>query len=167
MSKAGITGLMVLALQLASAQAPGQEGRTLYKWEDAQGQVHYSDQPPADPTSSVQTHALPPGSPGGSDGDPDEYSVERQARRMEEDRREREAARLEQERKRAQAQRDAAELEAARERESQAADAADDDGYPGYVMPWRPIRPPRPPLQRPPRPTPAPLPGGGLGTGRP
>lgn len=47
-------------LFLASlAQAALADGATLYKWTDAQGVIHYSDQPPVQPAADLQSTDMP------------------------------------------------------------------------------------------------------------
>jgi hypothetical protein len=176
MRKARFANLMALALLLPSAQALPEGAGSLYKWEDAQGQVHYSDQRPADPAVLVETHPLPKQVPAEQGPDGDYYSVENQAKRLEEERRQREAARLEKERQRQEDERRAAELEALRAPAPPQVAAPQGYGYPVYVLPFRPIRPPHPPHpphppypppQRSLQPIPAPSSGGSIGIGRP
>jgi hypothetical protein len=50
--------LILLAL-LALAPAAFADGTQLYKWTDAQGVVHYSDKPPAQPAADLSTTAMP------------------------------------------------------------------------------------------------------------
>lgn len=162
MSTDRFTGLMALALLLAAAHSMPQAGE-LYKWRDAQGQVHYSDKAPADPASPVETQVLPSQEPREQGPDADYYSVENQARRLEADRLQREAERRDQETQRRAEQAQAAEMEANRDRAAAEADAWEYDDYPAYSRPFRPIvppavRPPHSPIQRPPRPRPVPLP---------
>ncbi len=169
-------GLAALALLLAATPAQPEEAGTLYKWRDAQGQVHYSDKPPADPATPVETHALPKQDP--SDQNPieqgpgaDYYSVENQARRLEEDRLQREAQRRDQERQRQAEQARAAETQANQDRAAAEEDGSEYDDYPAYVRPFRPLvrpsaRPPYSPIQRPLRPRPVPLPANIGGAGR-
>lgn len=145
MIKAKLANLMVLALLLPCAKALSEGTASLYKWEDAQGRVHYSDQPPADPRVPVETHPLPRQVPAEQSPDGDYYSVENQAKRLEEERRQREAARLEKERQREAAERRAAELEALRAPAPSQEEAPQGYGYPLFVLPFRPIRPPHPP----------------------
>jgi len=173
MRKARFANLMALALLLPSAQSLSQGAGSLYKWEDAQGQVHYSDQPPADPAVPVETHPLPKQVPAEQGPEGDYYSVENQAKRLEEERRQRETARLEKERQRQEDERRAAELEALRAPPPPQEAAPQGYGYPVYVLPFRPIRPPHPPYpphqprHHPPKTMPAPYRGGSIGIGRP
>ncbi len=176
MRKARFANLMALALLLPSAQPLSQGAGSLYKWEDTQGQVHYSDQPPADPAVPVETQPLPKQVPAEQGPDQDYYSVENQAKRLEDERRQREAARLEKERQRQEDERRAAELEALRAPAPPQEAAPQGYGYPVYMLPLRPIRPPHPPhppypphqpRHHPPKPMPAPYRGGSIGIGRP
>jgi hypothetical protein len=136
---------------------------TVYRWVDATGAVHFSDQPPPQEVRESEQLELPPTTaPAGTVED--YYSVINQARRMEE--------------RRLQAQRQRAEIEALeRQAESSAApapagpagDDGDDDGPPLWVLSpgywgrerwhehrppgwseWpKPPHPPRPPGHRP------------------
>jgi hypothetical protein len=141
-----LLGILALTFVLPADGADSDATGQVYEWKDAQGVVHFSDQPPANPASPVEVQTLPevPASPR---GDGDYYSVENQAERLEQDRERREAARREAESQRLDAQRQAAETEEARARARQldAASEAEPAGTSVYVYPGPPIRPPRPP----------------------
>jgi len=146
-----LLGILALTFVLPADGADSDATGQVYEWKDAQGVVHFSDQPPANPASSVEVQTLPE-TPTRPQGDDDYYSVENQAERLEQDRERREAARRETEAQRLDAQRQAAEAEEARARAKQLDDASEAEpaGAPVYVYPGPPIRPPRP--SRPPRP---------------
>ena len=157
MSPVGFAPLVALALLLPGVQAlPDDGGGSVYRWQDAQGQVHFSDQPPADPAAPVETYLLPKRSPASSDPEGDYYSVENQARRLEAERLKREAARLEKERQRLEDERRTAELEALRNPPAPKVEALPRFGYPVYVPVLPPMGPPHrprpvhPPFPRPP-----------------
>jgi hypothetical protein len=63
----------------------------VFQWSDESGQVHFSDVPPAGTAKPREILIEPLAEPV---GDPDEYSIVRQAARMAEDRRRVEEARL-------------------------------------------------------------------------
>ena len=130
------TGAAVLLIAALSATSVSADA--LYRWTDADGQVHFSDRAPA-PGAPGAVEALPtpqytePGLPAGH------YSVVRQLQRMQ-------AERLARERERRERERQAREL-ALREREVEAAERAADQadapssgGTPVWILP-RPQRP--------------------------
>lgn len=168
----------VVALILSSTPLPslGEDG-LLYKWEDAQGQVHYSDRPPAGPAISVERYALPAQAPTEPSPEGDYYSVENQAKRLEQARLERESARAARARERQEEERRAAELEALRKPPETPAPQPPLDRYPVYTLPFpppwpayphrpshrpHPPHPPHPPLGRPKEPKPEARPGAAL-----
>jgi len=117
------------------------EAGTVYRWRDASGAVHYSDEPPPPGAQSADQVELAP-APGATTADQDYYSVTNQARRMEEQRRE--------------AERQQAEIEAVRRRDAAAAPAADqasprkEEGEPVWILAPGYGRPPHGPGHRPP-----------------
>jgi hypothetical protein len=138
-----------------SAQEEGPEPKLLYQWTDADGQAHFSDQPPVGAVDGLRVQEVAPfAAPAAVEGTVD-YSVESQARRLEEDRTAREAAREETRRQREEQALRKAQLEAAKAQAEAARaqrDAAEVDGlggYPVFVRPrppwWPPTRPPYPP----------------------
>jgi hypothetical protein len=143
------------ALLMLPAAIAAQEGR-LYKWQDEQGRVHYSDRPPRDDASSVEVRPLPRQGPAVERPEDDYYSVENQARRMEQQRKAREAARKEAEEKRRAEQRRKAELQATRDRAKQLEEVLEQEGYPVYVRPIPPVQLPEQPILSPERPGPSP-----------
>lgn len=55
-SPAGVLATLLLCLGVAGAGAAQAAGNKVYRWLDAQGRVHYGDQPPPS-ASEVQTRA--------------------------------------------------------------------------------------------------------------
>lgn len=69
--KAVSTLLMTAALVLMPAFAGAQTNQaTIYKWTDAQGVVHFSMQPPADPAVDVRVQKKTRTEPAEADGSP-------------------------------------------------------------------------------------------------
>jgi hypothetical protein len=132
--------LPLLISLLATASCPDALAQ-VYQWKDAEGVVHFSDTPPANPASPIEVHPLPeiPPMPAGDD---DYYSVVNQAQRLDEQRRQREEARRQAEQQRLQEERRALELEEARARLRQLEEPQEPEGYPVYTVPpwpiWRP-----------------------------
>lgn len=152
--------LAVLALLFSSNPAlADDEGGLLYKWEDAQGQVHYSDRPPAGPVGTpagiVESYARPRQAPAAPSPEGNYYSVENQARRLEQARLERERARAAKERERQEAELRAAKLEALRNPPPPPVIEPQIIGIPvltaPFPDPWGPFA--RPPSHRPDRPS--------------
>ncbi len=97
---AWLLGLLAL-LSAAPLPADGSDGNTVYRWLDAQGEVHFSDMPPPDGMDGVSTRTLTIPSP--TRPADDYFSVVNQQRRMQE-------RRLALERERREARREAREL---------------------------------------------------------
>ncbi|MCB1788315.1 MAG: DUF4124 domain-containing protein [Chromatiaceae bacterium] len=85
--------LPILLLALGLIGATWADDGLLYRWTDAQGQVHFGDQPPTSDHSSAQRFAAPRYQPPEQSPKDDPYSILNQAKRLEEARQ-----RLEQER---------------------------------------------------------------------
>ncbi len=92
----------LVMLSGAPLWADGGEGSTVYRWLDAQGEVHFSDKPPPDGTDGVSTRTLTIPAPRRPADD--YFSVVNQQRRMQE-------RRLAIERERREARREARELD--------------------------------------------------------
>ena len=140
--------LLPLLLLLAAAPAASDD-QPLYKWQDAQGRTHYGDRPPPGAERSVQGYQLPLSvDPPASPGD-DDYSIENQLKRLEEDRKQREEARRAAEQERREGAERRAE-QAARARAERLEEEAVRDPLP-YPLPYPP-----PPARQPGLPTPPP-----------
>jgi hypothetical protein len=94
--------------------AEGPQEGVFYEWTDSEGRTHFSDQAPTEHVGRVERRALPAMKTPPPDLDTDYYSVENQARRLEESRQERAAARREAAAIRHQERLREAQLEAAR-----------------------------------------------------
>ena len=129
MTMISFTRLVALAVLLPMFHAESL-GQQLYKWEDAEGRMHYSDRPPTDAATALQKQALP--APSHQAPEDDFYSIENQVKRLEEDRISREEARREAEEKRIEAQKQAADLEAARAQAEKLGEQAENPDYPVY-----------------------------------
>jgi hypothetical protein len=162
--------LMVPAFSAGIAGDPAATatgGKTVFSWTDSEGRMHFSDQSPVDEVGSVESRLLPAAPPPSQGSDDDYFSVENQAKRLEEARRRRSEARQQERREREERKLRRAEIEAAQAQkeasEAQRQAAEDSTGiyvprygwpvYPRYpVHPIRPIRPrplPEPPPRRP------------------
>lgn len=131
-------------------------GKTLYQWTDTDGKVYFSDRPPAGPVERIQAQELPVTSAPSEDTSEDFYSVENQARRLEEERRARADTRDQERREREERELREAQLKAAKAQQQAARaqqQAAERDRGIGVPIYWRPIRPPVHPIR------PEPLPG--------
>ncbi|MEQ1880281.1 MAG: DUF4124 domain-containing protein [Burkholderiales bacterium] len=98
-----------LALCLLAFSSPGQAQQT-YKWTDAQGKIHYSDQPPP-PTVKQSATIKRPKSAGGAGAAPSEASTTeapKNAAELEADFKQRQVEAAEREAKQKQAEADAA-----------------------------------------------------------
>jgi len=138
-------------------QASG--GKTIYKWTDAEGTVHFSDQVPTAGAGVLESQPLPAAVPTTHGASDDYYSIENQARRFEEARRTRLAEREQAQKAREERQLRQEEIEAARARREAAEAQKKVVEYPrgiyvpGYpVPPVHPAPPPKPPM--PPEPEP-------------
>ena len=157
--RSSLPALLLLLSALCGAPPLSGQGldsgsKFLYRWTDSAGQAHFSDRPPVGSVEGlsvqeVTSFAAPPAEDGATD-----YSVESQARRLEEQRLAREAARQETRRQREEQALRKAQLEAAKEQaeaaraQREAAEGMGPDGYPVYVRPqppwWPPVRSPHP-----------------------
>ena len=162
-----LTILLPILVLLPFAQAEPPPTGQLYKWEDEQGRVHYSDRVPVEPGSPVEVQPLPRQPPTGSTADDDYYSIENQAKRLEDERKNREEARSEAEQKRLEEKERIAELEEARARAKRLEQENQRESYPQYVFPVLPIDSPARPILPRAGPIPVPLPSGGVSGVRP
>lgn len=130
----------VLACVVSVAKAEGNGEKRLYQWTDEFGETHFSDKPPPEEVPGEQLRSMQSAQPPASDSPGDDYySVENQASRMEDDRREREAERGEAKKREAERAAQKSELEAA----SSVPEQMQDDGQPVLERPVYPIVPPQ------------------------
>lgn len=132
-------------------------GRTLYKWTDTEGGVHFSDQIPAGEVGDLKSQPLPAIAPAAQDARDDRYSVENQARLLEKERQAREEVREQARKERDERKLRKLEIEAARAKK-EAAERPREIYIPGYPWPGHPVPPvhPMPPPEPPIPPEPVP-----------